>query len=268
MGKLQLNHFNTNSQSSFRTSRRGGNSQHQDQSQTQGQTQNRFGALVGDNPFRAHRTSTNARASTTENVRPRRASIRNSNGLQTPANTHTIRSRESVRPVRQTVDINETSLFPSLQANAHTDDHHPVQPAPVANLGHWKRSGLAVLEGDGQSSGTEEDTTDIGTTTVDEIKPGWARISIHGIEYGPRSDNYERVQEAAMRARRYIHREMFARSRRIFADTYGDDTSYSYNYNHSNGYNDSQHLSDIDNDNSDVDNDNSDGESDQSEDEY
>lgn len=253
MGRHRSGSNANNTQDAVTTSRVNPFGRHRNERERESETRSsRFESLMegaAANPFRGP-VERSRRPTTQNNERrqpapePTPAPEPEQETRRQPSSRSGIRSRDArsgthpSRPV--SVDINETTVFPELIGNTCSIN-------PNANAGHWQRSGLDILNGITHEDTKPNNATD-GDHCASDIKPGWARISIHGIEYGPRSDRYEMVRATSLRTNRIIHREMFARSNRIYADNidnYGDSL-----------HNERSALSDG---SSDLDNDNDDG---------
>ena len=86
--------------------------------------------------------------------------------------------------------------------------------------GCWERAGVDIV------TSTSSSRSPVVKADTEAVRPGWVRVSRNGIEYGPRSENYDRVLETQRRTAYIIHQEFFNRNKRIARDNlelYGED---------------------------------------------
>lgn len=251
MGKLELSHFAE--KPTRRTNRR---------STGEGSSA-RFGSLVerNGNPFRVagedvrrnrnrNRNSDGNRRSDADGEDTRPAPAENQIHTTPQARTQSdsrFVSRHARRAV-PVVDITEESSFPGLSDAA-------PQTTDVTTPGNgWERSGKDVVTG----TKTSKVSSPAANTGLEPVRPGWVRLSADGCEYGPPSENYERILALQRRTKYVIFHEFFARSRRVTDDDYVEERYEGYAMS-----------DDEDDDQSDDDGKNrSDGEDDQSDDDY
>lgn len=263
MGKLKLSHIaeDMKGDSNRRRSRvkpktdetTGSQSQSQPQSQSQSQPKprsrsqpqpqpqpSRFGSLMEGNPFKVageevRRRKRRVAAKSNTGVCENRAEPTNpvstddihiSRRTDEPGSQ--IKSKHSRQRVTQ-LDLKEDTLFPELNVIIPTPSVHQQsksQPHPQPHTdgrGCWERSGIDVIN---MSKQPKESTSESSKSRLEPVRPGWVRLSKDGCEYGPRSENYERIMELQMQTRYMLHREFYARSRRMMSDgydVYGDD---------------------------------------------
>lgn len=210
MGKLKLSHIQNTRQPSSH-------------SRPESQPSSRFGSLVdvSENPFKvASQDARRNRRRRQEHEQPhtnQEQTNKQSNNDDRNNNRQQggIASRQSRIPV---IQLKEDTLFPELETtNYQSNTESSIKSS-------WIRSGIDVISSTDHMSvqpiknGDDDDSY---------IRPGWVRISRRGIEYGPPSDNYERVLATNRRTQYVIHKEFLMRNKRIANDNrdiYGEDT--------------------------------------------
>ena len=226
MGKLELSHFTE--KPSKKSSRRSAPKREEAAANAE-----RFGSLAEGNPFKV---------AGEEARRNRRRNNRGRNNVQESADdkvsSPVIRSRamneRSSTPVdkqiisrrlRNTVPdlkLGEESVFPELASSTNTNDpdipvaakDSPTPAAQTATNNTWSRSGKDVIT----SATSSKVKTPTDSVSLGPVRPGWVRISRNGYEYGPRSENYERLLELQQQTIQFIHREFFAKTARMMND--------------------------------------------------
>jgi hypothetical protein len=133
------------------------------------------------------------------------------------------------RRLRNTIPdlkIDEESVFPELASSTNANDPDtPIAakdaptPASQATSNTWSRSGKDVIT----SATPSKVNTPTDSVSFGPVRPGWVRISRNGCEYGPRSENYERLLELQQQTIQFIHREFFAKTARMMNDSYEID---------------------------------------------
>jgi hypothetical protein len=221
MGKLELSHFGEKPNN--KAGRRG--VPKRDEASAQ-----RFGSLVEGNPFRI--AGEEVRRNRRRNLRGREKVKNNTSSpvlqsRQTNERSSTPVDKQIIsRRVRNTVpdlNINEDSVFPELSviSNCETRDK-PIAAkydhTPAAQ-NSWSKSGKDVITAAAPSKPSLLNPN----SAIGPIKPGWARLSKNGCEYGPRSEHYERLLQIQHQTTSIIHREFFAKTARMMNDSYDND---------------------------------------------
>lgn len=266
MGKLELSHFTE--KPAKKPSRR--SSQKREEAAA---TAQRFGSLVEGNPFKIageeSRRNRRRNPRTRGNVKENTNSKTNSPLLRSNERSSSLPDNQIVsRRLRNTIPdlkIDEESVFPELAGKASINDPDtpvtakdtPTPAAQTATNNTWSRSGKDVITS--TTSSKVKSPTD--SVSLGPVRPGWVRLSANGCEYGPRSENYERLLELQQQTIQFVHREFFAKTARMMNDGYEIDRC------EGNFFSDDEGMSDCDDADYDARN-NSDDDDDDSEDDY
>lgn len=227
MGKLELSHFTD--KPAKKPSRRSGQKREEAAATAQ-----RFGSLVEGNPFKIageeSRRNRRRNPRTRGNVKENTNSKTNSPLLRSEHRLSSLPDNQIVsRRLRNTIPdlkIDEESVFPELASSTNANDSDTLvaakdtpTSASQATSNTWTRSGKDVITS--ATSSKVKSPTD--SVSLGPVRPGWVRLSVSGCEYGPRSENYERLLELQQQTIQFIHREFFAKTARMMNDSYEID---------------------------------------------